>query len=200
MRRAPWLDANGGPIYEGDTITHPSGEKGTVVYWPHEPAAYDQWRVDYDSDMFHLASRLSLQLGSRKGGAVASRPAVGNAVLAAHGLTAAFARLGCKKTVPCPFCGSADVDARFAVGYAAGDLTKRTYAAGCNNCSATGPGCASPEASLVAWERRRPVVTTAAELRYRCTAALAPASEMCSARTADGECQSRGHCDRKEAY
>ena len=62
MKKAPWTDYHGRDIHEGDTIEHPSGERGTVIFLPQERAPSDQWRVDYgDADL----SRLGLQIGVR---------------------------------------------------------------------------------------------------------------------------------------
>lgn len=60
MKAAPWPDFSGNDIHEGDTIEHPSGERGTVVFLPDEADAGDQWRVDYGTGDL---SRLCLQVG-----------------------------------------------------------------------------------------------------------------------------------------
>lgn len=60
---APWPDFAGNPIKAGDTIRHPSGEQGTVLYWPHEQDPGSQWRVDYGGP--NGVSRLSLQIGDK---------------------------------------------------------------------------------------------------------------------------------------
>ncbi len=66
-RKAPWPDYKGNDIYEGDTICHPSGEKGLVFYQARSAIdESDNWLVQYDGGP---ASRLSLQIGE-KGGAV----------------------------------------------------------------------------------------------------------------------------------
>lgn len=62
MRKAPWPDFAGNPIHEGDTIEHPSGDRGMVVLLPNEEHEGDQWRVDYGSGDL---SRLSLQIGDK---------------------------------------------------------------------------------------------------------------------------------------
>lgn len=62
MSKAPWPDINGQDIYDGDTIEHPSGERGTVVFLSHETDPGDQWRVDYGNAGL---SRLCLQIGER---------------------------------------------------------------------------------------------------------------------------------------
>lgn len=61
---APWLDLKGNQIFEGDTIRHPDGTQGTVVFLGAEETAIDQWRVDYD-DADGTLSRLCLQIGDR---------------------------------------------------------------------------------------------------------------------------------------
>ena len=67
MNKAPWPDFKGNPIYEGDKITHPSGEYGRVVFKPGELHPGDAWRVDYGTS--HL-SRLCLQIGDKGMGVV----------------------------------------------------------------------------------------------------------------------------------
>lgn len=62
MRKAPWPDFAGAPIHEGDTIRHPSGEHGVVVFLPHEECHDDQWRIDYGTGDL---SRLRLQIGDK---------------------------------------------------------------------------------------------------------------------------------------
>ncbi len=66
---APWPDHAGHSIHEGDTIRHPSGEEGEVVFMPEEGRPEDQWRVAYGDG---LLSRLCLQVGD-KGQAVVVR-------------------------------------------------------------------------------------------------------------------------------
>lgn len=59
LRKAPWTDVEGNPIYEGDTLVHPSGEHGVVVCQEGE-SLYDIWRVEYgEGDV----GRLCLQVG-----------------------------------------------------------------------------------------------------------------------------------------
>lgn len=70
--RAPWPDFAGNPIEAGDTIVHPSGEAGTVVYMVDEADPADQWRVDYGPGSGPV-SRLCLQIGS-KGQAAVQQP------------------------------------------------------------------------------------------------------------------------------
>jgi hypothetical protein len=67
--KAPWHDFAGNEIHVGDTIVHPSGEEGEVVFFAWEPYIHDQWKVDYGELPF---SRLCLQIGS-KGRAVVKR-------------------------------------------------------------------------------------------------------------------------------
>lgn len=62
MKLAPWPDYAGNEIHEGDTIIHPSGEKGVVVFMELEQDPHDQWRVDYGEVWL---SRLSLQIGDK---------------------------------------------------------------------------------------------------------------------------------------
>lgn len=70
MNKAPWQDSAGNDIYEGDTIEHPSGERGVVVFLAGESGPGDQWFVDYGTpDLL----RLCLQIGDR-----------GQAVVTAH--------------------------------------------------------------------------------------------------------------------
>lgn len=59
-RKAPWTDFNGDDLYAGDTIRHPSGEYGTIVYLADEQESVDQWRVNYGDPVL---SRLCLQIG-----------------------------------------------------------------------------------------------------------------------------------------
>lgn len=66
---APWIDFAGETIHEGDTIQHPSGESGTVVFHPGREDVSDQWMVDYGDG---ISSRLILQVGE-KGRAVCVR-------------------------------------------------------------------------------------------------------------------------------
>ena len=63
-RKAPWTDFDGNDIYEGDTIAHPSGDRGNVYFLPDENAPTDQWRVFYAEYGAHH-SRLCLQVGFR---------------------------------------------------------------------------------------------------------------------------------------
>jgi len=64
--KAPWQDLNGNDIFDGDTIKHPSGKQGTVVYKAARQEACVQWGVDYGDG---VESRLCLQI-SDKGQAV----------------------------------------------------------------------------------------------------------------------------------
>jgi hypothetical protein len=60
MNKAPWTDFAGNDIHVGDTIEHPSGERGKVVFLLLEHPS-DQWRVDYGTELL----RLCLQVGDR---------------------------------------------------------------------------------------------------------------------------------------
>jgi hypothetical protein len=64
MRLAPWRDYHGKPIHEGDTIEHPSGERGVVVFLAEEADPGDAWRVRYSDGPGGL-SRLGLQIGNK---------------------------------------------------------------------------------------------------------------------------------------
>ena len=60
---APWPDYEGNPIREGDTLIHPSGEFGTVIFKKiRGPDEQNQWLLEYGPDNF---SRLCLQIGSK---------------------------------------------------------------------------------------------------------------------------------------
>lgn len=71
MNVAPWLDFAGNVVREGDTIQHPSGERGKVVFLPAGTVASDKWRVDYGTGDL---SRLCLQVGDRGRAVVVSWP------------------------------------------------------------------------------------------------------------------------------
>lgn len=68
-RVAPWPDYRGREIREDDTIQHPDGDRGVVVFLGEYSDPGDQWRVDYGDGFL---SRLSLQIGD-KGRAEVSR-------------------------------------------------------------------------------------------------------------------------------
>ena len=70
MRSAPWKDFAGNDIHEGDTITHPSGESGKVVFVPDGEAPEDQWMIAYVGSKY--LSRLCLQIGDRGQAVVAN--------------------------------------------------------------------------------------------------------------------------------
>lgn len=70
-RKAPWPDYAGRPIYEGDTVEHPSGDRGIVRFFEAYESQSDQWRVDYGD--LPIALRLCLQIGD-KGRAVVVLP------------------------------------------------------------------------------------------------------------------------------
>lgn len=61
--KAPWPDFKGNDIYEGDTIKHPSGQQGVVVFRPERESDTDRWLVSYFEG--GLESRLCLQIGDR---------------------------------------------------------------------------------------------------------------------------------------
>lgn len=63
--RCPWRDYAGNVIHEGDKIQHPSGERGTVLYWRHEKEQSDRWRVQYEDAPQGVVSRLGLQIGDK---------------------------------------------------------------------------------------------------------------------------------------
>lgn len=70
MKKSPYLDFVDNEIYEGDTLIHPSGETGKVVFLENEPRPDDQWRVDYGTNDL---SRLCMQIGD-KGQAIVMPP------------------------------------------------------------------------------------------------------------------------------
>lgn len=72
MNKAPWKDFSGADIHENDVIVHPTGERGTVIFFPEFPDAGDQWRVLYTDG--GPVSRLCLQIGD-KGQAVVEQSA-----------------------------------------------------------------------------------------------------------------------------
>ena len=62
---APWPDFAGNPIHEGDTIRHPSGEEGRVLFFEGLDITDnlgDAWRVDYGTG---YVLRLCLQIGDK---------------------------------------------------------------------------------------------------------------------------------------
>ena len=62
-RVAPWKDFSGNTICEGDTIRHPSGQKGMVFYQARSAQKKeDNWLVQYDGGS---PSRLCLQIGDK---------------------------------------------------------------------------------------------------------------------------------------
>jgi hypothetical protein len=72
MDPAPWKDYKGNNIYVGDTIVHPSGERGKVILqWSPDKILdiHDKWLVEYEDG---LVLRLSLQIGD-KGQAVVEK-------------------------------------------------------------------------------------------------------------------------------
>lgn len=62
--KAPWPDFKGVPIFEGDTIRHPTGERGKVIFFKDQADVTDQWMVDYGDGHAELA-RLVLQVGDK---------------------------------------------------------------------------------------------------------------------------------------
>ncbi len=73
-KSAPWPDFAGNPILEGDTIEHPNGERGVVVFIPNKSSAMPwsvdyEWRVNYGDGAL---SRLSLQI-SQQGRAIVTK-------------------------------------------------------------------------------------------------------------------------------
>lgn len=62
-RLAPWKDFKGAPIHEGDTIEHPDGAHGVVMFYPNESTVHKQWRVRYSDSSYDHA--LFLQIGDR---------------------------------------------------------------------------------------------------------------------------------------
>lgn len=69
-RRAPWPDADGHSIYEGDWIAHPNGDRGRVLYSldpRHEGVS--RWRAVYED---HESLWLGNQIGD-KGRAVVAK-------------------------------------------------------------------------------------------------------------------------------
>jgi hypothetical protein len=61
-RLAPWPDFKGNPIHEGDTISHPDGTSGIVIFDGTQDGAVNQWRVDYRGE---FPSRLCMQIGEK---------------------------------------------------------------------------------------------------------------------------------------
>ena len=64
-RKAPWPDFAGNPIFEGDWIVHPSGQRARVRFDPSETSSpgWSEWRCDYDG-LLHGMS-LALQIGDK---------------------------------------------------------------------------------------------------------------------------------------
>ncbi len=61
-KKVPWLDLNNNELFEGDTIRHPDGETGIIIFCGKCTGVHDQWRVDYGDG---VPSRLSLQIGDK---------------------------------------------------------------------------------------------------------------------------------------
>lgn len=68
--KAPWPDFDGNTIYAGDTIKHPSGETGKVMYVNHGGRNGEKWFVDYGVASLSL---LSLQIGNKGQAVVVSK-------------------------------------------------------------------------------------------------------------------------------
>lgn len=60
-RVAPWPDYAGNTIHEGDSLVHPNGDCGKVVFLQFVDSAEDAWQVDYGDGV----DRLCLQIGDR---------------------------------------------------------------------------------------------------------------------------------------
>lgn len=60
---APWTDFAGNPIHAGDTIAHPSGERGKVLYEAGRLNETERWRVSYYGKA--PTSSLALQIGDK---------------------------------------------------------------------------------------------------------------------------------------
>jgi hypothetical protein len=63
MNKAPWRDFAGNELYEGDVISHPSGERGKIVFLPQMTDPHARWRVDYGDGT--VSSNLGLQIGDK---------------------------------------------------------------------------------------------------------------------------------------
>lgn len=68
--KCPWPGYDGAAIHEGDTLLHPSGESGVVIFLKAHSDPQDAWRVDYGDGFL---SRLALQIGD-KGRASVKKP------------------------------------------------------------------------------------------------------------------------------
>lgn len=66
MNKAPWKDYEGNDIYDGNTIIHPSGQRGVVVFHRGRDGATNQWVVNYGD----IESRLFLQIQDKGRGVV----------------------------------------------------------------------------------------------------------------------------------
>lgn len=74
--KAPWPDYRGADIHDGDTIVHPTGEAGTVLFDPErEPGL--EWRVKYHDNGESLW--LGNQIGDKGQACVLSTKESGNA-------------------------------------------------------------------------------------------------------------------------
>lgn len=77
--KSPWPDYRGADIFEGDTIIHPSGDSGVVVFLPacagSEADTTIAWRVKYgDGDCLWLGN----QIGGRGRACVLATKESGN--------------------------------------------------------------------------------------------------------------------------
>jgi hypothetical protein len=61
--QCPWPDFAGNPIFEGDTLVHPDGMSGRVLFVEGCTYPNDAWRVDYGDG--GPAARLCLQIGDK---------------------------------------------------------------------------------------------------------------------------------------
>lgn len=46
-RKSPWPDYEGNELFEGDTIRHPDGDMGVIVYLDSIKGEHNKWRVNY---------------------------------------------------------------------------------------------------------------------------------------------------------
>ncbi|MCZ3128419.1 hypothetical protein NYY92_11375 [Acinetobacter baumannii] len=61
-RKCPYKDYKGQEIFEGDSLQHPSGEKGSVLFEHRTESDLDNWLVQYEDG---IKSRLCLQVGDK---------------------------------------------------------------------------------------------------------------------------------------
>ena len=60
--KCPWPDFEGNDLFSGDTIKHPSGQVGVILFNSEREDESDQWIVDYGCG---FNSRLCLQIGDK---------------------------------------------------------------------------------------------------------------------------------------